>query len=143
MRHRIERYRPAHLSTGPSIPELGPECTSDGPSETGNQAVTVGAVFLGVSAYLFAVRARNWERGAPERRTGHWGRRFFEFWRGVSMRSVLEDPAAGIMHALIYFGFVLLLLGTATVELDHLAPMSLKFLEGVTLPGVEVLLDKK
>lgn len=39
------------------------------------------AVFLGLAAYLFALRARNWARGADERRTGLWWRRIVK-WSG-------------------------------------------------------------
>ena len=34
------------------------------------------ATFLGVSLYLFSLRARNWQRGQSENRTGDWGARF-------------------------------------------------------------------
>jgi Fe-S oxidoreductase/nitrate reductase gamma subunit len=122
-------------------PEVGREIFGNVPAPVVAMFYVGAAVFLGVAAYLFAVRARNWERGSTERRTGHWVRRFWEFWRGISMRSVLEDPAAGIMHSLIYVGFVLLLLGTATVELDHLAPTGLKFLEGGFYEGFSFVLD--
>ena len=98
-------------------------------------------VFLGLMAYLFALRARNWERGGADRRTGKWMGRVKELWRGLSMSSVLEERSAGIMHSLIYFGFVLLLLGTITVEIDHLAPGNLKFIEGGFYQGFSLVLD--
>ena len=40
------------------------------------------AAFLGAFAWFFAVRARNWARGATERRSGRWWRRFGEVMRG-------------------------------------------------------------
>lgn len=96
---------------------------------------------LGVAAYLFYQRGRNWERGGRDHRLGRWGQRVWEFLRGVMMISVLEDRAAGIMHAMIFFGFVTLLLGTATLELDHLLPNNLKFLEGGFYQGYSFVLD--
>ena len=87
-------------------------------------------IFLGLTLYLFALRARNWERGGADKRTGPLVGRAKELWRGLSMTSVLEERAAGIMHGLIYYGFVLLLIGTITLEIDHLLPGNLKFLEG-------------
>ena len=87
-------------------------------------------LFIGLTLYLFALRARNWERGGADKRTGQWMGRAKELWRGLSMTSVLEERAAGIMHSLIYYGFVLLLIGTITLEIDHLLPGNLKFLEG-------------
>src|SRR5690606_28529376 len=41
-----------------------------------------------------------------------------------------RDPAAGIMHSLIYFSFLILLAVTATLEINYQAPESLKFLHG-------------
>ena len=45
---------------------------------------------LGVMAYLFAVRVKNWERGGSDRRTGSYSARAYQLWRGISMRSVGE-----------------------------------------------------
>ncbi len=102
--------------------------------------IGVGA-FLGLTAYLFAIRARNWERGGADRRTGHWGGRLKELWRGLIMASVLKERAAGIMHSMIYYGFVVLLVGTIIVELDHLLPGNLKFIEGGFYQGYSLVLD--
>ena len=93
------------------------------------------AIFLGAFAYFFAVRAKNWARGTAEKRPGQWWRRFRELERGLSQRSVLERADAGLMHAMIYYGFVILFLGTVTLELDHIAPAGLKFLEGRVYQG--------
>ncbi len=102
--------------------------------------VTVSA-FLFVMFYLFSVRARNWQRGSADRRTGQWKRRVARFYQGVSMRTVMEDPGAGIMHAAIYYGFMLLFLGTVTLEIDHLLPADLKFLTGQFYQGFSAVLD--
>jgi Fe-S oxidoreductase/nitrate reductase gamma subunit len=99
------------------------------------------AAFVGLTAYLLAIRAKNWARGSDEPRTGLWWRRLRELERGLSMRSVLEGGAAGVMHAMIYWGFIVLFLGTVTLELDHLAPNSLKFLNGRFYQGYSAVLD--
>jgi Fe-S oxidoreductase/nitrate reductase gamma subunit len=102
----------------------------------------VGAgLALGVAVYLFSLRSRNWERGTKDRRLGMWGRRAKEFLRGVTMASVLEDRVAGVFHAMIFYGFVVLFLGTATLELDHLLPNNLKFLEGGFYQGYSFVLE--
>ena len=52
---------------------------------------------------------RNWERGTPDnRRTtiANARRRADDYRAGVYMQTLLRDPAAGIMHSLIYFGFL-------------------------------------
>jgi len=99
------------------------------------------AAVLGLVAYLFAVRAKNWQRGGPEERRGLWRRRIAGFLRGVSMKSVLAERAAGLVHSMIYYGFALLFLGTVTLEVDHLLPANLKFLEGRVYQGYSAALD--
>jgi len=99
------------------------------------------ATFLGVSLGLFAMRAKNWERGAWEKRSGDLKRRLHRFRQGVSMKTVMEDPASGAMHALIYYGFIVLFIGTVILEIDHLAPLSFKFLQGTFYQWYSLILD--
>ena len=76
---------------------------------------------------------RNWERGAPDDRrttTKNAGRRLKDFRAGVYMQTLLRDPAAGIMHSLIYFSFLILLAVTTVSEINHQLPESAKFLHG-------------
>ena len=55
-----------------------------------------------------------------------------DFRAGVWMQTLLRDPAAGVMHSCIYFGFIGLFIATVLLELDHQLPGSLKFLHGHT-----------
>ena len=57
------------------------------------------------------------------------------------MRTVLEDRQAGLMHSMIYWGFIVLLLGTITLEIDHLLPGNMKFLHGWFYEGYSAVLD--
>ena len=59
-------------------------------------------------------------------------RRLADFRAGVYMRTLLRDPAAGLMHSMIYFGFLVLLGVTTVLEIDHQLPEDLKFLHGRT-----------
>ncbi|HLF61142.1 MAG TPA: (Fe-S)-binding protein [Acidimicrobiia bacterium] len=102
--------------------------------------VTVG-VFIWLSLHLLARRATSWEQGRAESRLGFWGRRIKDFNAGLLMRTLMRDPRAGVMHSLIYYGFVVLFLGTVTVEIDHLLPVDLKFLEGPVYEGFSAILD--
>jgi Fe-S oxidoreductase len=102
--------------------------------------VTVAA-FLGLAGYLFALRVRNWERGAWELRAGLWKSRLHAARQGLTMRTLLRDPASGLMHSAIYFGFIVLFLGTVTLEIDHLLPNNLKFLHGVVYQAYSAVLD--
>jgi Fe-S oxidoreductase len=99
------------------------------------------ATFIGISIGLFAMRARNWERGAWEKRSGEMKKRLHRFRQGVTMKTVMEDPGAGVMHALLYYGFIVLFIGTVVLEIDHLAPTALKFLHGAFYQWYSLILD--
>ena len=131
------------LSTLPaeSHPEIGRVVFGNIPKAVVALFYVGAGLTLALAAFLFFLRGRNWERGKPDHRLGRWGQRIWQFLRGVFMVSVLEDRAAGIMHAMIFFGFVVLFLGTATMELDHLLPNNLKFLEGGFYQGYSFVLD--
>ncbi|MDQ1436384.1 MAG: hypothetical protein QOK43_13 [Acidimicrobiaceae bacterium] len=100
-------------------------------------------LFVGGS-WLFAQRVRNWERGQPDdRRTTkkNVGRRMADFRAGVYMRTLMRDPAAGLMHSLIYFGFLVLLAVTTVDEINHLLPTGAKFLHGTTYQAYAAVAD--
>jgi Fe-S oxidoreductase/nitrate reductase gamma subunit len=105
---------------------------------------TVIPVMLVWGAIVFADRVRNWERGAPDRRrttTKNVKRRLADFRAGVYMRTLLRDSAAGLMHSMIYFGFLALLGVTTVLEVDHQMPESAKFLHGRTYLGYSMFAD--
>ena len=92
----------------------------------------------------FADRIRNWERGTSDRRrttTKNVKRRLADYRSGVYMRTLLRDSAAGLMHSMIYFGFMVLLGVTTTLEIDHQLPESLKFLHGRTYQAYALVGD--
>ncbi len=94
---------------------------------------TVIPVLIVYGAVLFANRMKNWERGTPDNRatTGaNAQRRFGDFRSGVYMQTLLREPAAGVMHSLIYFPFLILLAVTTVLEVNHQVPEDLKFLHG-------------
>ena len=96
--------------------------------------VVLPVVFV-ISAWLFATRVRNWERGQPDRRRTtkkNVPRRLAALRSGLYMRTLLRDPATGLMHSLIYFGFIVLFAVTTVLEIDHQLPDDLKFLHGDT-----------
>jgi Fe-S oxidoreductase/nitrate reductase gamma subunit len=105
---------------------------------------TVIPVMLVWGAMAFADRVRNWERGAPDRRrttAKNVKRRLADFRAGVYMRTLLRDSAAGLMHSMIYFGFLALLGVTTVLEVDHQMPESAKFLHGKTYMGYSMFAD--
>ncbi len=91
------------------------------------------SILLVYGAVLFGQRVKNWTRGKPDdRRTTRKNvkRRLSDFRAGVYMQTLLRDPAAGIMHSLIYFSFLVLLAVTTILEINHQIPESWKFLNG-------------
>jgi Fe-S oxidoreductase/nitrate reductase gamma subunit len=94
---------------------------------------TVLPVLIVYGAVLFSQRTRNWERGAPDNRrttSKNMARRLKDFRAGVYMQTLLRDPAAGVMHSLIYFNFLILLAVTTVLEINHQLPEDAKFLHG-------------
>jgi Fe-S oxidoreductase/nitrate reductase gamma subunit len=88
------------------------------------------AGFIALAAVLFAQRSQAWVGGAPDDRTGLWRERLTQLSRGLRMRTLMRDRQAGLMHSMVYFGFLVLFAGTVTLEIDHILPNQLKFLEG-------------
>ena len=99
------------------------------------------SAFLFITFYLFALRAQNWQRGSAESRRGLLKRRVHALRAGLQMKTLLRDRSAGLMHSAVYFGFLVLFLGTVTLEIDHLLPANLKFLEGRVYQGYSFVLD--
>ena len=105
---------------------------------------TITPVLLVWGAWLFSLRVKNWERGAPDRRATtakNVKRRAGDFRAGVYMQTLLRDRGAGLMHSLIYFGFLVLLAVTTVLEIDHQLPESLKFLHGDVYRGYAAVGD--
>ncbi|MFZ9109494.1 MAG: respiratory nitrate reductase subunit gamma, partial [Ilumatobacteraceae bacterium] len=105
---------------------------------------TVIPMMLVWGSLRFADRIRNWERGAPDNRrttTKNVKRRLRDFRAGVYMRTLLRDSAAGLMHSMMYFGFLVLLGVTTVLEIDHQMPESLKFLHGDVYRGYALVGD--
>jgi len=87
------------------------------------------------TAIMFSNRMKNWERGAPAQRhttRKNAAQRLKDFRAGAYMQTLLRDSGAGLMHSMIYFGFLVLVGVTTVLEIDHQLPESLKFLHGDT-----------
>jgi Fe-S oxidoreductase/nitrate reductase gamma subunit len=105
---------------------------------------TALVVMFLAGAWLFSQRVKNWERGGPDnRRTTkeNAGRRMKDFRSGVYMKTLMRDPAAGIMHSMIYFGFIALFAVTTVLEIDHQLPNGLKILHGGVYKGYSAFGD--
>ncbi|MFV0316244.1 MAG: heterodisulfide reductase-related iron-sulfur binding cluster, partial [Microthrixaceae bacterium] len=94
---------------------------------------TLVPIAIVYGAFMFAQRMKNWVRGGPDRRdlTPSTAKKRLENLRaGLYMQTLLRDPAAGIMHSMIYFGFLILLAVTTVLEINHQLPEGAKFLHG-------------
>jgi Fe-S oxidoreductase/nitrate reductase gamma subunit len=113
--------------------EIGRHVFGNVPSAVQAGFYTILPLMFLAGAWLFSLRVRNWERGGPDnRRTtkANAPRRMADFRSGVYMKTLMRDPAAGIMHSMIYFGFIGLFAVTTVLEIDHQMPNALKFLHG-------------
>ena len=95
-------------------------------------------------AWAFSKRVANWERGQPDRRgitAKNIRRRMEDLRAGLWMQTLLRDPAAGVMHSLIYFPFLVLFAVTTTLEIDDILPTSARFLHGGVYEGYSLVGD--
>ena len=101
------------------------------------------AVLVLTVSWLFSRRVAAWEKGAPESRKlrSKPKRRMRDLRRGLFMQTLLRDPAAGIMHSLIYFPFIILFAVTTILEIDHQLPEAMKFLHGTTYQAYSLVGD--
>ncbi len=105
---------------------------------------TLVPLLMVYGAVMFANRMKNWERGRPDKRATtprNIGKRMADFRAGVYMQTLLREPAAGIMHSLIYFNFIILLAVTTVLEIDHQLPSAAKFLHGGVYQGYSLVAD--
>ncbi|MEY2452540.1 MAG: hypothetical protein QOD92_2114, partial [Acidimicrobiaceae bacterium] len=96
---------------------------------------TLLPVLFVYGSVMFANRVKNWERGVPDARETNAKtapKRFADFRAGVYMQTLLRDPAAGLMHSLIYFSFLILFAVTAVSQIQDQVPEAWKFLHGRT-----------
>lgn len=80
-----------------------------------------GYAAIAVFLYGTYVQIRKYRRGQPD---GSWGALWQRFIRmvktmGTHRTLVRRDKNAGRAHALIFFGFILLFIGTATITLEY------------------------
>ncbi len=105
---------------------------------------TLVPVSIVYASVLFGARMRNWGRGAAEDRPTsrtNLRQRLAALRSGLYMQTLMRDPAAGVMHSLIYFSFLVLVGVTVTLEIDHQLPTGAKFLHGRVYQGYSLVGD--
>ncbi|HEY5670387.1 MAG TPA: hypothetical protein VIS10_10345, partial [Anaerolineales bacterium] len=114
------------------------------------QWAEIGQYILGLLSLLILIygvvqRIRRWRQGQPENRSDQLLVRLKSLWvEGVLQARVTSDIYAGVMHLTIFWGMVVLFLGTvvATVDWDvtHLF-FGFQFLTGGIYVIYELVLD--
>jgi len=81
----------------------------------------VGYTAIAVFLYGVYTQIRKYRRGQPDAAWSALWARFMSMAATMLTHRTLKrrDPAAGRMHAAIFFGFVLLFIGTATITLEY------------------------
>ena len=81
----------------------------------------IGYTAIGIFIYGVYVQIRKYRRGKPDASWGEFFARFKDMCKTMATHRTLKrrDKSAGRAHALIFFGFVLLFIGTATITLEY------------------------
>ena len=106
----------------------------------------LGYTAIGIFCYGVYVQIRKYRRGAALQLEGSLWSRFADMIAIVLRHSTIarRDPAAGAAHRLIFYGFVLLFLGTATITLEYdiLEPLfGIRFWRGAFYLVFSLILD--
>jgi Fe-S oxidoreductase/nitrate reductase gamma subunit len=105
----------------------------------------IAAVSSLVFLYGFYRRVQKYRRGRPEPRFDHLGQRIARAAGVIARNSTIwhRDTYAGLSHTFIFWGFVILFIGTVLVFLDHdiLRFFGLHLLQGSFYLGFSVVLD--
>ncbi len=106
----------------------------------------IGYVAIGVFCWGAWVQIRKYRRGAALALDGSLWERARDMTAAVLSHRTIErrDPAAGGAHRLIFYGFTLLFIGTATITLqyDILEPLfGIRFWQGGFYLGFSLVLD--
>lgn len=81
----------------------------------------IGYLAIAVFIYGVYVQIRKYRRGKPDGSCNELFHRFFDMVKTMATHRTLvrRDKSAGRAHGLIFFGFVLLFIGTATITLEY------------------------
>lgn len=100
---------------------------------------------IGGGVYGFFLRIKKYRRGKPAHRFNNLGKRFLRATRVMAQNSTVwkRDAYAGLSHTLIFWGFVVLFIGTVIVAVDHdmLRFADVHILQGSFYLGFSVVLD--
>jgi len=97
----------------------------------GNLTYLIMGIAVLIFIYALYERVKAWRKGKPESRCDRIGERIKgAFLNILAQWKVLRESLPGVMHGLIFWGFLILLMGTATEAFNHYS--GLHFLKGTT-----------
>jgi nitrate reductase gamma subunit len=96
--------------------------------------------------YRFYYRSRLWKLGQRDNTFGNLFRKIKGFvytaiTDGLFHKKILREPYPGIIHALLFYGALLLLLATALDVISHYRIFGFEFLHGNTYLAISFLAD--
>lgn len=103
-----------------------------------------GLVVILIIAVNLYHHIRLWRLGKPASRSDRWGERIAGILtKGIGQSGILRDPVAGVMHFLIFWGFVALFIGTAMDSAEYWLHtlFDRSYLEGNLYLGYSLVLD--
>ncbi len=107
---------------------------------TGNLAYLIMGIAVLIFIYALYERIMMWRRGGPERRCDRAGERLWGVITNVvGQLRVLRETYPGLMHGLLFWGFLVLMVGAALDALDHYS--GLHFLKGKVYLGFSFVTD--
>lgn len=107
--------------------------------ELGWVTYLIGALVIAILGYLFYLKAVIWRHGQEEKISINWKSQGLQTIRNlISQRLLNERKAWGITHIFVFYGFILLFIGTCTLMIDtHVV----HFLSGDTFITYKIILN--
>jgi Fe-S oxidoreductase/nitrate reductase gamma subunit len=97
--------------------------------KTGNLTYLIMGIAVLIFVYALYERVKAWRKGKPESRCDRIGERIKGVFLNILLQwRVIRESLPGVMHGLIFWGFLILLVGTALEAFDHYS--GLHFLKG-------------
>lgn len=80
----------------------------------------IAVVVVAVLGYFIARRLPLWKIGKSEQRTDHIGKRLSHvIVNGLMQKALLREPYPGLVHSMLFFGFVALFIGTTIIFIQE------------------------
>ncbi|TEB06213.1 succinate dehydrogenase/fumarate reductase iron-sulfur subunit [Pelotomaculum schinkii] len=87
--------------------------------ESGWVTYLLGALVIAILGYLYHFKIVRWRSGQEEKASINWKDQTLQLLRNMLSQRLLDDQKTwGIMHIFVFYGFIILFLGTCTLMID-------------------------